>query len=239
MKAVLFDWDGTLADTLDALFAANVAVMSAFGLPFDEELYRRHFAPDWRLMYGRLGIPDDRLDEANSLWVAAYGGGRATSLLPGAADALVRLRGAGIRLGLVTAGHREIVAPQLDRLGVARHFDVAVFGTDIVEQKPDPRPLRRALAMLAEAVGSPVPPREAAYLGDTPEDMAMAVAAGVRAVGVPSRIGTAEALAASGAEELVGSVGAWVDGLFTGAPRVGASPAAGAASDALVEPASG
>ncbi len=211
MKAVLFDWDGTLADTLGALFAANVAVMGAFGLPFDEVLYRRHFAPDWRLMYERLGVPSDRLDEANALWVEAYAGGRETALMPGVVAALERLERAGLRLGLVTAGHREIVEPQLRRLGVARFFDVAVFGTDTVEQKPDPRPLLAALAGLAAVDGRPVEPSETVYVGDTPEDMAMAVAAGVHAIGIPSRIGLPDDLQAAGAEAIVESVAAWVD----------------------------
>ena len=61
MQAVLFDWDGTLVDTLGVLYRANVAVSGAFELPFDETLYRRHYAPDWREMYRRLGIPDELL----------------------------------------------------------------------------------------------------------------------------------------------------------------------------------
>jgi phosphoglycolate phosphatase len=214
MKAVLFDWDGTLADSLGALFAANVAVMATFGLPFDEDLYRRHFAPDWRLMYERLGVPPDRLDEANALWVAAYAGGRETVLLSGVPEALDRLARAGIRLGLVTAGHREIVQPQLERLGLLERFEVAVFGTDTVEQKPDPRPLRTALAAMA-AVGRPIEPSEAVYVGDTAEDIEMALAAGVHAVGIPSRIGSPDALLAAGAEIVVGSVAAWVAAVFS------------------------
>ncbi len=65
MDAILFDWDGTLADTLGAIYQANVEVMAALGLPFDPAIYRRHFAPDWRVMYERLGVPADRLEEAN------------------------------------------------------------------------------------------------------------------------------------------------------------------------------
>jgi phosphoglycolate phosphatase-like HAD superfamily hydrolase len=219
VKAILFDWDGTLADTLPALFAANVAVMAAFGLPFDDDLYRRHFAPDWRLMYERLGVPSDRLDEANALWVQAYAGGRESVLLDGAATSLERLAQAGFRLGLVTAGHREIVEPQLARLGLTSRFEVAVFGTDTVEQKPDPGPLRAALAAMSSLDGGPVAPAEAVYVGDTAEDMAMAVAADVHAVGIPSRIGSREALLAAGAEIVVESVSAWVDGLLAGPPR--------------------
>ena len=73
MQAILFDWDGTLVDSLGAFHRANSAVMASFGLPFDEVVYRRNYAPDWRLMYTRLGVPDDRLDEANELWHATFG----------------------------------------------------------------------------------------------------------------------------------------------------------------------
>ena len=57
MEAILFDWDGTLVDSLGAFHAANSTVMAAFGLPFDVVVYRRHYVPDWREMYRRLGIP--------------------------------------------------------------------------------------------------------------------------------------------------------------------------------------
>lgn len=209
MKAILFDWDGTLADSIGRLFDANVAVMTAFGLPFDEEVYRRHFSPDWRLMYVRLGIPRERIDEANAIWIQAYRSGTTTALLAGVAESLERLAAAGFRLGLVTAGHRDIVEPLLERFDLGRFFEVVIFGTDMAEQKPDPAPLLAALTRLGG-----VSPTDAAYLGDTIEDIGMASAAGVRAVGIPSLVGPADALLAAGADEIAPSVAAWADALL-------------------------
>ncbi|HEX9044978.1 MAG TPA: HAD family hydrolase [Candidatus Limnocylindrales bacterium] len=214
MKAILFDWDGTLADSIGRLFEANIAVMTSFGLPFDEDVYRRHFSPDWRLMYERLGIPAERIDEANDIWLAAYRSGATTALLAGARDALERLSGAGFRLGLVTAGHRDIVEPLLGRFELAGFFDVAVFGTDMVEQKPDPTPLLVAISRLGGVTAE-----EAVYLGDTVEDIAMASAAGVRAVGIPSLVGPADALLAAGADEIASSVASWADALLAAMPQ--------------------
>ena len=68
MEAILFDWDGTLVDSLGAFHRANAAVMAAFGLPFDEGVYRRNYVPDWRVMYRASACRGDRLDEANALW---------------------------------------------------------------------------------------------------------------------------------------------------------------------------
>src|SRR5688572_20799034 len=107
MQAILFDWDGTLVDSLGAFHRANATVMASFGLPFDEVVYRRNYVPDWRLMYLRLGVPGDRLDEANEMWHATYAAGADVVAFDGVADALERLRTAGSRLGIVTAGHRD------------------------------------------------------------------------------------------------------------------------------------
>ena len=71
MEAILFDWDGTLADSLGAIYDANVEVMAALGLPFDRDLYRRHFAPGLAGDVRRLGVPPERLEEANTRWWAA------------------------------------------------------------------------------------------------------------------------------------------------------------------------
>lgn len=214
MRAILFDWDGTIADTLGALYEANVAVMEAFGLPFDELLYRRHFAPDWRLMYGRLGVPRDRLDEANELWHVAYDQGLAARPFAGAREAVAALVDAGLRVGLVTAGHGDVVRPQLDRFGLAGVFEVSVFGDDVAAHKPDPEPLRRALA----ALGLEGRPDETTYVGDVPDDMRMAKAVGARAVGITSTLGVAEDLLAAGADEVAASVAGWVAGFLACRP---------------------
>ena len=210
MEAILFDWDGTLVDTLGALYQANVAVMAAFDLPFDDDLYRQHFTPDWRVMYRRLGVPDHRLQEANDRWLAAYGSGREASLLPGAAEALARLAAAGRPLGLVTAGHRSVVEPQLDQFGLAGRFAVTVFGDDLPVHKPDPAPLRRA----PETLGLGDRPAATVYVGDVPDDMVMARRVGVHAVGIVSALSERSSLTEAGAAEVATSVAEWVDRSF-------------------------
>lgn len=207
MEAILFDWDGTLVDSLGPLYRANLAVMRAFGRPYDEATHRATYEPDWRRMYRRLGIPEDRHDEANERWRAAYAGGSSNALFPGTAAALDRLAQAGAQLGLVTAGERSVVAPQLERFGLAGRFAVEVFGDDHPVHKPDPAPLRAALAHLGLADR----PAAAAYVGDFTDDMRMARSAETRAIGVVSILADRADLLAAGAHEVVASVAEWAD----------------------------
>lgn len=219
MQAILFDWDGTLVDSLGAFHRANAAVMASFGLPFDEVLYRRNYVPDWRLMYLRLGVPDDRLDEANRLWHETFAtDGDDVIAFDGVGPALERLRDAGRRLGIVTAGHRAIVVPQLERTGLGELLTIRVFGDDQAEDKPDPAPLRKALELLDLADR----PDEVAYVGDAPTDMEMARAVGVRAIGITSVLGDPDELRAAGAAEVAPSVVDWVDGFLVAAPPANA-----------------
>jgi len=220
VEAILFDWDGTLVDSLGAFHRANAIVMEAFGLPFDVDRYREHYTPDWREMYRRLGVPHDRLDEANGLWETTFGtDGDAVIAFPGTLAALQRLHDAGAALGIVTAGHRAVVEPQLERTGLGPLLPIRVYGDDLPVHKPDPEPLRLALRL----AGDGHRPETSIYVGDAPTDMQMAVAVGARPVGIESVLGDPADLLAAGAVDLAPSVEVWVTRYL--ATASGAAPA--------------
>jgi beta-phosphoglucomutase-like phosphatase (HAD superfamily) len=217
VEAILFDWDGTLVDSLPAFHRANSAVMEAFGLPFDVVRYRRHYIPDWREMYRRLGVPGHRIDEANTLWQAAFANdGDLVVAFPDTIPALERLRDAGAVLGIVTAGHRDVVEPQLERIGLGGLLPVRVYGDDLPVHKPDPEPLRLALRL----AGDGHRPETSVYVGDAPTDMQMAVAVGARPVGIESVLGEAGELRAAGAVEVAPSVAVWAEGHLASPDRL-------------------
>lgn len=215
MEAICFDWDGTLVDSLDTFFRANAAVMAELGLPFDVSAYRRHYAPDWRLLYQRLGVVEADLDDAHRRWRRHFDPA-GTRPFPGTGPALRALVGAGYRLGLVTATIREVVEPQLRAFDLDQLIPVRVFGDDLPVHKPDPAPLRLALVRL----GMPADESRIAYVGDAPDDMRMAHRAGVRAVGVEGILADRAELLAAGADEVHPSVAAWVASLLDGSPRL-------------------
>jgi HAD superfamily hydrolase (TIGR01549 family) len=210
MDAIVFDWDGTLIDSLPAIFIANQRVLAEHGLPFDEERYRAAYVPDWRLMYQRLGVPDQHLDSIGGRWLELYRQIDEAGLLPGAADSLRRLSRAGFVMGLVTAGDRDVVEDQLVRYGLGDLLPVRVFGTDPIASKPHPDPLLLALRQLGriERIAT------ARYVGDVPDDMRMARAVGTLGVGIESTIGTRDALIEAGASVVYLSVAEFVDALL-------------------------
>ena len=221
MDAIVFDWDGTLMDSLVAVFDANAKILAEYGVPFDDERYRAAYTPDWRVMYQRLGVPEAALEAAGERWLELYRDADEAQLLPGAADALRRLADAGFVLGLVTAGDQVVVEAQMERLGVAGLLPIRVYGSDDLAAKPHPEPLLRALDQLERADRA----HAARYVGDVPDDMRMARAVGALGIGIESSIGTRAELLEAGATAVYGSVGEFVDDLL-GASRAAAERAA-------------
>ncbi len=210
MRTILFDWDGTIVDSMGALFETTRATCAHMGLPFDREIFRRTFSPNWRLKYLALGVPEDRFDEAIAIWAETFHPAE-TQPFPGVCEALGRLAAAGHRLGIVTSGDRREIQPQLVRLGIDGLLRVRVYGNDTAAGKPDPQPLRLALELARAAR-----PEEAVYVGDALDDMRMAAATGVRGVGIVSMLADGDDLRAAGAAESAQSVVDWVGRFLAG-----------------------
>ena len=190
LRAVLFDWDGTLVDSAETSFRAYVSLFRELRIPFDRDEYRRTYSPNWHRTYEALGLSRERWDEADALWLRFYAEER-NALLPGVPEALGRLRQAGHAQGIVSSGERARVTQEMRDLEVHHFFEVAVCGGDTENRKPHPEPLLFALERMGLRA------EEAAYVGDSPEDVEMARSAGVFAVGVPGTFPNRETLAAS------------------------------------------
>ena len=189
-QAVLFDWDGTLVNTAEASYRCYEKLFGSYGIAFDRDAFRRTYSPNWHLTYSALGLSPERWAEADARWLGHYCEEEVV-LIEGAREALLRVREAGVRAGLVTSGDRVRVSRELADLGVAGLFEVLVCAEDTVQRKPHPEALLLALERMRVAPG------QAVYIGDSPEDVQMAQAAGVRAVGIPGGFPNREALAAA------------------------------------------
>jgi HAD superfamily hydrolase (TIGR01549 family) len=208
-QAVLFDWDGTLVNTAEASFRCYEKLFGSYGIAFDRDAFRRTYSPNWHLTYSALGLAEERWAEADARWLGHYCEEEVV-LIEGAREALLRVRDAGLRAGLVTSGDRVRVSRELADHGVADLFEVLVCAEDTIRRKPHPEPLLLALERMR------LTPGDAVYVGDSPEDVQMAQAAGVRAVGIPGGFPNRESLEASRPDLLEATLAGALDRVLRG-----------------------
>jgi len=207
LRAVLFDWDGTLVDSAEKTFACYVRVFAAYGIAFDHAAFERTYSPDWYRTYEEVGLAREHWAEADARWLSCYAT-EPSHLRAGARETLERLAGAGLVQGIVSSGDGSRVRREIEDLGLAPFFGAVVCGGETAFRKPHPEPLLLALERIGRAPG------ETAYVGDSPEDVVMAKSAGVVSVGVPGRFPNRKALAASAPDVLALSLDSVVDALL-------------------------
>jgi phosphoglycolate phosphatase len=212
LRAVLFDWDGTLVDSAEASFRCFEAVLVPLGIAFDRARFQQTYSPNWYKTYEVLGLREDLWSEADRRWTQEYAQ-QSRRLIPGAREALQRLAEAGLRQALVTSGNRERVKQDLLELEVRAFFRTVVCAEDVVRRKPHPEGLLMALGHLGLLAG------EVAYVGDSPEDVEMARAAGVFSVGIPGGFPNREALRTSAPDVWATSLDEAVGALLSGSGR--------------------
>jgi len=195
-RAILFDWDGTLADTAEATYRCYERLFRELDVAFDRDLYARTYSPNWYDTFRSLGLPEDRWAHADERWLHHFST-ESVALMTGALEVVQHLAGAGIDVAVVTSGSRGRVTREMEVHGVAPFLRASVFGTDVEKKKPHPEALLRCL----DALG--VSPDDAAYVGDSPEDVMMARAAKVFAVAVPGGYPNRDALLAASPDALL------------------------------------
>ncbi len=198
IRAVLFDWDGTLLNSYEADLRAYLSMFHALGIKWTERELAQHYSPNWLRVYRAAQLPRSKWIEADRLWTRAYKLEN-PSLLPGARR-VVRLLAQKYELGIVTSGNRPRVRRQLREFELAGYFSACVCSEDAAKRKPHPAPLQLALKRLHHG------PQYCVYVGDTAEDIEMARRAGVRAFGVLGPFPTAARLRAAKPEVLLNSV---------------------------------
>lgn len=176
IRAVLFDWDGTIVNSFHADSTAYTMMFAELGLACADDLLRKHYSPDWHRVYAAAGVPRERWDEADRIWRHHYRAQR-PPLMPGA-RAVLRQLARRYTLGVVTSGNRVRVARQLREFGFSNTFAVRVCNEDAPRRKPHPAPIQVALRRLRLSAA------ECIYVGDAPEDVWMARAIGVRTIGI-------------------------------------------------------
>lgn len=178
--ALIFDLDGTLADTAPDLLGATNAVLAARGRPLLDLGHLRHMVGfGAKALIGQAmeasgePVTEEQMPALIDIFIAHYTGHIAdgTRLFPGVADTLASLKTGGARLGVLTnkpQGLTDLLLPQLELEGLF----AAVYGAGRkTYTKPDPRIFHD---VVEECGGGP-----AVMIGDSITDLNTARAAGV------------------------------------------------------------
>lgn len=200
-SSVLFDMDGTLANTIPLILASYRHTMEVAGLePADDTTIRswigRTLDDMWVTLAGAERAPE--LMEAYTDWQLAHVD-EYLQPFEGIKETVADMAAAGVRMGVATSRRRESAELIVRTLGLG-DLPVLVAMEDTAVHKPNPEPLLLA----AERLG--VRPVETAYVGDALVDLRAADAAGMDGIGVTWGAGVAKAMRAEPSVAVVDTV---------------------------------
>lgn len=204
-KAVIFDLDGTLINTLADLARSTNQALRQFALPeHPVESYRVRIGDGTRTMIAR-SVPSDRqelVDDVRASMAAHYKEHFADTSRPydGVAEMLKCLRDKGMPLAVLTNKQSEYAVGLVEKF-FAGLFEMVLGDSVDYPLKPDPT------SALAIAAKMGVTAEETAFLGDTAVDMETAVAAKMFAVGALWGFRDRAELVASGAQAIMDQPG--------------------------------
>lgn len=179
IKAVLFDLDGTVADTNTLILTSfrhtflthaikdvsDIQIYSFFGEPLKNSMLR--FAPeladDLMVTYRRFN------EDHHDAMIRPF---------PGVKETLEKLKAMGLRLGIVTSKQEKTARQSLMVLGLCDYFEIVVSPEYTKRHKPHPDPVLYAIEKLG------VSPEEAMMVGDSPFDLLAGRGAGCLTCGV-------------------------------------------------------
>ena len=185
MPALLFDLDGTLADTKPDLHAAMNYVLTKNGLAEVPDTAITNMIGGGAREIIKRGLSengvtwdDAKLDSATEEFVLWYDQNidANTVIYPNLMPVLDAAKAAGIPMGVVTNKRESLSAKLLFRLGLQSYFDTLVGGDTLPRRKPDPDTIDEALRRLGEN------PEDAIMVGDSEADTGGAIAANVACI---------------------------------------------------------
>lgn len=185
LQAILFDLDGTLANTDPIHFLIWRRLLQDYGLDIDEPFYQEHIS-------GRLNsdIVQDLLPQLSPAEMEQFSLDKEACFretaqgqlrpLPGLPPLIEWMQRRGMRSAVVTNAPRPNAEFMLQTLKLDQTFDVVIMSGDLPVGKPDPLPYQEALRQLD------LTPEQVVVFEDSPSGLRAAVAAGILTIGIAS-----------------------------------------------------
>jgi beta-phosphoglucomutase len=192
IRAIVFDFDGVLANSEPLHFRAFRDVLATAGVPLTEADYYgrylgfddvgsfRAIAEDQGLVWDRARIAELTQRKAIRMEVLERD---VSVLFPGAAD-LIRRAAAVVPIAIASGALGHEIRRVLDRHNLTRHFSAIVAAEDTPSSKPAPDPYVRAVELLNSAHGGAIAAADCVAIEDSLQGLESARRAGLRTVGV-------------------------------------------------------
>jgi pyrophosphatase PpaX len=180
IKAIIFDFDGTLANTLPICYYAFQCVFNEFdSRDISIEEIKAMFGPSETGII-RENLSNSNKDEAIELYYAKYSERHNQLVTPNKeiVDLVKHLKEVGLKIGIFTGKAKRSLDISLKALQMEGLFEVIITGDDVNKPKPHPEGLLKALSLLG------VESSEALFIGDSDADIVAGVQANVHTVGV-------------------------------------------------------
>jgi pyrophosphatase PpaX len=167
INTILFDWDGTLAQTLEIWLSTLRTALAAADLhPSDKQIGALFGNVN---IHHELGIKPEKIAVYESQFDDVYNKLESTELYLGAKQVLQSLKADGYKLGLVSTSNQRMLEVALAANDLTDYFDVIVTADDTSKHKPDPEPINIALKRLQST------PETAIFVGDSDKDTGAAL----------------------------------------------------------------
>ena len=181
IRAVLFDWDGTLVDSaLPMLLSYRYAYRKHLGILFPKDDAEFSMIVPMRLAESAAKYGGEHAADVAVAynWFYEHEGYRRGRVFPGVEETLAELRRRGYLLGVASNKSSGRIDSDINFLGLEGLVDEFATSEDTVQRKPDPAPLFKVAEKLD------VDPARCAYVGDYSGDIVAAKAAGMVSVAV-------------------------------------------------------
>lgn len=202
INTVLFDFDGTLADSLPYYVVAYQKTLEDVGIAFsDKQVVDTCFGKTEEAVCEKLGLPLSGQQFRDSYFAHIRKVFVNVPLYEGAYDLLNDLKSREINIGLITFAHRWYMDWMLERLSLKNVFDVTISFNDVKRPKPEPEAVLNASELLGVA------PEQCLVVGDAASDIKMGKTAGSKTALVitefPKKYYDVEAIMKSGPDHVL------------------------------------